>query len=118
MIFAWLLTSEGPTASGAGNISVSKFLLLSLCTAQPPRIYTCRGYSITMFIGLDSSLSLGKLSDEFNKLLFVWSNKLLDTLCFCCIRSDDLLSAYTHRRDCKDGAKSLFTLVYCALNAD
>lgn len=35
---------------------------------------------------------------------------------FCCALTDYLLSAANVIHDCKDGAKSLFTVVYYALN--
>lgn len=44
--------------SGPETISAAQFSLTSLRTAKPPRIYTCRGYRITVLIGRDSSLAL------------------------------------------------------------
>lgn len=68
-----------------------------------------------MFNGLDSSLSLEKLSDERKKLLFMGNVEQQVALFSLCTNRLPSICYYAIH-NCKDGAKSLFALVYYALN--
>lgn len=70
----------------------NEFLLLSLCAGEPPRIYNCRGYNITMFLNWIQVQTLGNypLSEISCSLWETLSNRLLDFIS-CCVLSNYLM---------------------------